>query len=77
MTIANTLPSAMAFETDCFYAFDSNGYLYRVYCSDMTGLYEGQTIRVTYASDSKVTIEKPMPPGGWSPNYEITAIKVE
>ena len=77
MTIKHTLPSCMAFESDCFYATDSDGDLCRIYCSDMTGLYEGQTIRVTYDSSSKVTFDTPMFSGGWSPKYEITATKVE
>ena len=77
MTIEHSMPSCLAFEPDCFYATDPNGYLCRVYCSDMTGLYEGQTVRVTYSSDSMVTFDEPMASGGWSPKYEITAVKVE
>lgn len=77
MEIAQSVPFGLAFDAVSFYAYDRNGHLYRVYCNDMTGLYEGQTIRVTYDSSSKVTFDTPMFSGGWSPKYEITATKVE
>ena len=73
MVIAKSRPSCLAFETDCFYAYDSNLNLCRIYCSDMSGLYEGQRIRVTYKEESRGNIEEPQPPGGWSPKYEVIA----
>lgn len=79
MKIEYTLPSCPAFETDCFYAADEDACLYRVYWSDMGGLSEGQSIRVTYSSDSKKKLEYPdgYPDGGYTPKYEITAVAVE
>lgn len=74
MIITQSRLSGVAFESDCFYAYDFNLNLCRVYCSDMTGLYEGQRIRVTYNEESRVNIEKP---ANWSPKYEVTVIKVE
>ena len=76
MIITQSRLSGVAFESDCFYAYDFNLNLCRVYCSDMTGLYEGQRIRVTYNEESRVNIEEPQPPGGWSPKYEVTAQSV-
>ena len=77
LTIADTLPSCLAFESNCFYATGDDGNLYRVCWSDMDGLYEGQSIQVTYPSDSKKELKYPEPPSGWSPQYEITAFAVE
>ena len=79
MTIVHSVPSGQVFEKDCFYATDSKQSLFRVYCDDMEGLYEGQTIRVTYKEASWKKLEYPngYPDGGWSPQYEITATDVE
>lgn len=79
MTIEYTIPSGLAFETDCFYAMGDDGKFYRVYWSDMEDLSEGQSICVTYLSDSKKKIEYPngYPDGGYTPQYEITALAVE
>ena len=79
MSIEHTRPSCSAFEVTCFYASDNDGKFYRVYCNDMSGLYEGQAIRVTYNSSSLRELEYPggYPDGGYTPKYEITAIAVE
>ena len=79
MSIEHTRPSCSAFEATCFYASDNDGKFYRVYCNDMSGLYEGQAIRVTYNSSSLRELEYPdgYPDGGYTPKYEITAIAVE
>lgn len=79
MTIVHSVPSSVAFEEDCFYATDSDGKFYRVYCNDMTGLSEGKLVRVIYSSDSLRELEYPngYPDGGYTPKYEVTAIKAE
>lgn len=79
MNIVYSMPSCPAFEENCFYATDSNGDLFRVKFDDMSGLYQGQSIRVTYFSTSKLKIEYPngYPDGGYTPKYEVTAIKAE
>ena len=79
MTIVHSVPSSVAFEEDCFYATDSDGKFYRVYCNEMTGLSEGKQVRVIYSSDSLRELEYPngYPDGGYTPEYEVTAIKVE
>ena len=79
MTIVHSVPSGQVFEKDCFYATDGSQSLYRVYCDNMEGLYEGQPIRVTYKETSWKKQEYPngYSDGGWTPQYEITATDVE
>ena len=80
MEIVQSHPSGLAFDGVSFYAYGSDGKLYRVYCNDMTELYQGQLVRVTYASSSLKTMEydyEDPPMGGWLYKYEITATKVE
>ena len=80
MEIVQSHPSGLAFDGVSFYAYGSDGKLYRVYCNDMTELYQGQLVRVTYASSSLKTMEydyEDPPTGGWLYKYEITATKVE
>lgn len=79
MSIEHTRPSCSAFEATCFYASGSDGKFYRVYCNDMSELYEGQAIRVTYNSSSLRELEYPggYPDGGYTPQYEITAIYIK
>lgn len=48
---------------------------YRVYYSDMDGLYEGQKVRITYMSDTHKKLDDA--DGRFGINYEITALKVE
>jgi beta-lactamase regulating signal transducer with metallopeptidase domain len=80
MEIVQSQPSGLAFDGVSFYAQAFDGKLYRVYCNDMTELYQGQLVRVTYASSSLKTREydyEDPPMGGWLYKYEITATKVE
>lgn len=80
MTVAETLPSCVAFEYKdgkpyCFYAYDTEGKLYRVFWNDFTGLNEKDVIVVDHNDDIK-ELDYVNPPGGWSPKYEVTAIAV-
>ena len=81
LTIAETLPSCVAFEYKdekpyCFYAYDTEGKLYRVFWNDFTGLNEKDVIVVDHNDDIK-TLTYDEYPGGWTPQYEVTAISVK
>jgi len=81
MTIAETLPSCVAFEYKdekpyCFYAYDTEGKLYRVFWNDFTGLSEKDVIVVDHNDDIK-TLTYDEYPSGWTPQYEITAISIK
>ena len=80
LTIAETLPSCLAFEYKdekpyCFYAYDTEGHLYRVLWNDFTGLNEKDVVVVDHNDDIK-KLEYVNPPGGWTPKYEVTATEV-
>ena len=80
LTIAETLPSCVAFEYKdekpyCFYAYDTEGHLYRVLWNDFTGLNEKDVVVVDHNDDIK-KVDEVNPPGGWSPEYEVTATEV-
>ena len=82
MTIAETLPSCVAFEYRepnkpyCLYAYDADGQPYRVLWTDWDGLSEKDRIVVEY-SDIKEIDQTTNPPTGWNPKYEITATNVK
>jgi hypothetical protein len=80
MTITETLPSCVAFEykdekPHCFYAYDTEGKLYRVFWNDFTGLNEKDVVVVDH-NDEIMELDYVNPPVGWTPQYEITAISV-
>ena len=80
LTIAETLPSCFAFEDKdgkpyCFYAYDTEGHLYRVLWNDFTGLNEKDVVVVDHNDDIR-KVDEVNPPGGWSAEYEVTAIEV-
>ena len=75
MTIAETLPSCVAFEADCFYAYDAEGKLYRVLWTDFEGLHEKDRVLVEYTERKEFSY--PEYGSGWSPKYEIIATRVE
>lgn len=80
LTIAQTLPSCAAFEYEdekayCFYAYDTEGKLYRVFWNDFTGLSENDEIVVDHNDDAK-ELDDGDPASGWMPKYEVTAIRV-
>lgn len=81
LTIAETLPSCVAFEYKdekpyCFYAYDTEGHLYRVLWNDFTGLNEKDVVVVDHNDDIK-KLEYVNPPGGWTPKYEVTATSIK
>ncbi len=80
LTIAETLPSCVAFEYKdgkpyCFYAYDPEGKLYRVFWTDFTGLHEKDVILVDHADGVKALTYEEYP-SGWTPQYEITASRI-
>ena len=80
MTIAETLPSCVAFEYKdgnpyCFYAYDDGGKLYRVLWNNFDGLNEKDRIVVDH-NDNIVALNYDEYPSGWTPQYEITAISI-
>ena len=81
LTIAETLPSCVAFQYRepykpyCLYAYDADGHLYRVLWTDWDGLSEKDRIVVEY-SDMKEIDQTTNPSSGWNPKYEITATSV-
>jgi len=80
LTIAETLPSCVAFEYKdekpyCFYAYDTDGHLYRVFWNDFTGLNEKDVVVVDHNDDIR-KLDQVNPPGGWTPKYEVTATEV-
>ena len=81
MTIAETLPSCVAFEYNdekpyCFYAYDDDGKLYRVFWNDFSGLNEKDRIVVDHNDIIKTLSYDEYPDSGWTPQYEITAISI-
>lgn len=81
MTIAETLPSCVAFEYKdgnpyCFYAYDDDGKLYRVLWNNFDGLHEKDRIVVDH-NDNIVPLNYDEYPSGWTPQYEITAISID
>ena len=81
LTIAETLPSCVAFEYKdekpyCFYAYDTEGHLYRVLWNDFTGLNEKDVVVVDHNDDIK-KLEYVNPPEGWTPKYEVTATSIK
>ena len=80
MTIAEILPSCVAFEYKdgnpyCFYAYDDGGKLYRVLWNNFDGLNEKDRIVVDH-NDNIVALNYDEYPSGWTPQYEITAISI-
>ena len=80
MTIAETLPSCVAFEYKdgnpyCFYAYDDDGKLYRVLWNNFDGLNEKDRIVVDH-NDNIIALNYDEYLSGWTPQYEITAISI-
>lgn len=81
MTIAETLPSCAAFEYKdgkpyCFYAYDNDENLYRVFWNNFDGLNEKDRIIVDYYRGTIVTLIYDEYTSGWTPQFEVTAINV-
>lgn len=82
LTIAETLPSCVAFEYKdgkpyCFYAYDTEGHLYRVFWNDFTGLNKKDVVVVDHNDDIKTLTYDEYPDGGWTPQYEVTATNIK
>lgn len=82
LTIAETLPSCVAFEYKdkkpyCFYAYDDEEKLYRVLWNDFTGLNEKDVIIVDHNDIIKKLTYDEYPDGGFTPQYEITATSIK
>ena len=76
ITVAETLPSCIAIEDDCFYGTDKNGNFWRIYCTDTANIVEGKTYEVEIGEHTELTYPDGYPDGGWTPGYEATAIKI-
>ena len=75
LTIAETEPSCPAFESNCFYAYDAEGVIYRVLWTNFTDLNEKDTVVVEYNKKEKLNISADIT-GGFHAKYEITAISI-
>lgn len=80
LTIAETLPGCAAFEYEdekayCFYAYDTEGKLYRVFWNDFTGLNENDVIVLDH-NDTIKELDDGDPASGWMPKYEVAATRV-
>ena len=80
MTIAEPLPSCVAFEYKdgnpyCFYAYDDDGKLYRVLWNNFDGLNDKDRIVVDH-NDNIIALNYDEYLSGWTPQYEITAISI-
>lgn len=80
LTIAETLPGCAAFEyedekANCFYAYDTEGALYRVFWNDFTGLKEKGVIVLEHNGDIR-ELDDVAPVSGWMPKYEVAATHV-
>lgn len=80
LTIAETLPGCAAFEyedekANCFYAYDTEGTLYRVFWNDFTGLKEKGAIVLEHNGDIR-ELDDVDTVSGWMPKYEVAATRV-
>ena len=81
MTVAQTKEGCAAFEyrtpneAYCFYAYDSEGKLYRLLWSDFEGLAEQSRVAVEFDEIQTLTYTEPSG-GGFTPAYEIKAVCV-
>lgn len=81
LTIAETLPSCVAFEYRepntpyCFYAYDADKNLYRVLWTDWEGLNEMDFVIVEFEKLEELTYDDHSGTG-WTPQYELTATNV-
>ncbi len=75
ITVAETRPSCIAIEEDCFYGTDKDGKFWRIYCDDTSDVKEGETYEVEIGEHTELTYPDG-PDGGWTPEYEATAVEV-
>ena len=81
LTIKESHPYAQAFghydNNYCFYANDDEGRFFRVWWSNFEGLAEKDRVVVEYHNFKELVYEDGKPDGGFTPDYEITAISVK
>ncbi len=77
ITVAETLPSCVAVEENCFYGTDKDGYFWRIYCDDTSAIEEGKIYEVEIGDIISLTYPDGYPDGGWTPQYETTAKKIQ
>ena len=77
MTVAQTLPSCVAIEENCFYGTDKDGCFWRIYCADTSGIEEGSTYKVQIGDVTYLDYFDEYPEGGWTPQCETTAITID
>ncbi|MBE6586694.1 MAG: hypothetical protein E7645_09315 [Ruminococcaceae bacterium] len=75
ITVAETLPSCVAIEDDCFYGTDKDGYFWRIYCADTSAIEEGKTYEIEIGDPTWLTYPDGYP-SGWTPQYEATVLKI-
>lgn len=76
ITVAETLPSCVAIEENCFYGHDKDGTFWRIYCNDTSGITEGGVYEVEIGDIVSLDYPDGYPDGGWTPAYETTAKKI-
>ena len=76
ITVAETLPSCVAIEENCFYGTDKDGNFWRIYCDDTSSIVEGGIYEVEIGDHTELTYPNGKPDGGWTPEYEATAVKI-
>lgn len=75
MTVAETVSGCAVFEYRdekpyCFYAYDTQGNLFRVLCADFEGINENDLIAVEFGNIEKLSSDFA---NGYDPQYEINA----
>lgn len=76
LTVADSMPSCVAVEHDCFYGYDASGELWKIYWDDTKTVCEGD-VYVVRASRVKDIVYSDGYPSGWNPRYEGTASHVD
>ena len=76
ITVAETLPSCIAIEENCFYGYSKDGTFWRIYCDDTSDVKEGETYEIEIGKHTELTYPEEGLEGGWTPQYEATAMKI-
>lgn len=76
LTVADSMPSCIAIENDCFYGYDENGTLWKIYWDETDTMREGG-IYLVRASRVKDVVYPDGYPSGWNPRYEGNASHVD
>ena len=76
LTVADTMPSCVAIEDECFYGYDDSGSLWKIYWDETDTMREGDVYLVR-ASRVKDVVYPDGYPSGWNPKYEGSATHVD